>query len=71
VNNALSPVLFLRRNFVRVLPIALVIVIAVTLVSSVVTIIRSIDLTVFTLYGYNRFCTGLIPRNALALDDFR
>jgi ABC-type lipoprotein release transport system permease subunit len=68
VNNALSPVLFLRRNFVRVLPIALVIVIAVTLVSSVVTIIRSIDLTVFTLYGYNRFCTGLIPRNALALD---
>ena len=68
MNNALSPILFLRRNFVRVLPIALVIVIAVTLVSSVVTIIRSIDLTVFTLYGYNRFCTGLIPRNALALD---
>jgi putative ABC transport system permease protein len=68
MNHALSPVLFLRRNFLRVLPIALVIVVAVTLVSSVVTIIRSIDLTVFTLYGYNRFCTGLIPRNALALD---
>ena len=68
MNRALSPVLFLRRNFLRVLPIALVIVVAVTLVSSVVTIIRSIDLTVFTLYGYNRFCTGLIPRNALALD---
>lgn len=68
MNSTLSPVLFLRRNFVRVLPIALVIVVAVTLVSSVVTIIRSIDLTVFTLYGYNRFCTGLIPRNALTLD---
>jgi len=68
MNHALSPVLFLRRNSVRVLPIALVIVVAVTLVSSVVTIIRSIDLTVFTLYGYNRFCTGLIPRNALTLD---
>ena len=68
MNRALSPVLFLQRNFVRVLPIALVIVVAVTLVSSVVTIIRSIDLTVFTLYGYNRFCTGLIPRNALTLD---
>jgi len=68
MNHALSPVLFLRRNFVRVLPIALVIVVSVTLVSSVVTIIRSIDLTVFTLYGYNRFCTGLIPRNALTLD---
>ena len=68
MNHALSPILFLRRNFLRVLPIALVIVVAVTLVSSVVTIIRSIDLTVFTLYGYNRFCTGLIPRNALALD---
>jgi ABC-type lipoprotein release transport system permease subunit len=68
MNHALSPVLFLRRNFVRVLPIALVIVVAVTLVSSVVTIIRSIDLTVFTLYGYNRYCTGLIPRNALALN---
>ncbi len=68
MNQALSPVLFLRRNFLRVLPIALVIVVAVTLVSSVVTIIRSIDLTVFTLYGYNRYCTGLIPRNALTLD---
>ena len=68
MKDALSPLLFLRRNFVRVLPIALVIVVAVTLVSSVVTIIRSIDLTVFTLYGYNRFCTGLIPRNALTLD---
>jgi ABC-type lipoprotein release transport system permease subunit len=68
MNRALSPVLFLRRNFLRVLPIALVIVVAVTLVSSVVTIIRSIDLTVFTLYGYNRYCTGLIPRNALTLN---
>ena len=68
MNHALSPMLFLRRNFLRVLPIAMVIVVAVTLVSSVVTIIRSIDLTVFTLYGYNRYCTGLIPRNALTLD---
>lgn len=42
-----------------------VIVLAVTLVASVVTIVRSIDLTIFTLYGYNRYLTGLTPRNAL------
>lgn len=68
MNQSLSPALFLRRNFVRVLPVALVIVVAVTLISSIVTIIRSIDLTVFTLYGYNRFCTGLTPRNGLTLN---
>ncbi len=69
MNSALSPLLFLRRNLLRVLPIALVIVVAVTLVASVVTIIHSIDLTVFTLYGYNRYCTGLTPRNSLTMDE--
>ena len=48
---------------------AFVIVLSVMLVASVTTIIRSIDLTVFTLYGYNRYLTGLTPRNGLSLTN--
>lgn len=65
----LSPALYFRRNFLRVLPSACVIVVAVALVASIVTIVRSVDLTVFTLYGYNRYVTGLTPRNALAIPE--
>jgi len=47
----------------------IVIMLAVTAVASVVTIVHSIDLTIFTLYGSNRYMTGLTPRNALTIDD--
>ena len=53
----------------KTLPIAFVIVLAVSLVASIVTIVHSIDLTIFTLYGYNRYLTGITPRNALVVDE--
>jgi ABC-type antimicrobial peptide transport system permease subunit len=66
---ALNPFLFFRRNLARTLPTTFVIVIAVVLVASVVSIVHSVDLTVYTLYGYNRYLTGLTPRNSLAVPD--
>ncbi len=66
---ALNPWLYFRRNLGRTLPMTFVIVLAVVLVASVVSIVHSIDLTVFTLYGYNRYLTGLTPRNALTIDE--
>jgi len=67
--SSLSPLLYVRRNPGKTLPIAFVIVLAVSLVASIVTIVHSIDLTIFTLYGYNRYLTGITPRNALAVDE--
>ncbi len=66
---ALNPLLYVRRNLGKTLPIAFVIVLAVSLVASIVTIVHSIDLTIFTLYGYNRYLTGITPRNALTVDE--
>jgi ABC-type lipoprotein release transport system permease subunit len=66
--SVLSPLVYCRRNPGRVLPPAFVIVLAVTLVAGVVSIVRSINLTVYTLYGNNRYFTGLTPRNALHID---
>lgn len=63
----LNPLIYLKRNPGRSLPIAFVIMLSVTLVTGVVTIVHSIDLTIFTLYGYNRDLTGLTPRNSLAI----
>lgn len=67
--SVLSPFVYFVRNTSKTLPVAFVIVIAVALVASVVTIVHSIDLTVYTIYGYNRYLTGLTPRNALVVDD--
>ena len=66
---SLNPFLYVRRNPGKTLPIAFVIVLAVTLVASIVTIVHSIDLTIFTLYGYNKYLTGITPRNALVVDE--
>lgn len=66
---SLSPLVYVRRNPGKTLPIAFVIVLAVTLVASIVTIVHSIDLTLFTLYGYNRYLTGITPRNALVVNE--
>lgn len=68
MRNALSPFLYFRRNLSRTLPMTFVIMLAVVLVASVVSVVHSIDLTVYTLYGYNRYLTGLTPRNALSID---
>ena len=67
--SALSPLTYFRRNLGKTLPMVFVVMLSVAMVASVVTIIDSIDLTVFTLYGYNRFLTGLTPRNGLAIDE--
>lgn len=67
--SSLSPLLYVRRNPGKTAPIAFVIVLAVSLVASIVTIVHSIDLTIFTLYGYNRYLTGITPRNALDIDE--
>src|SRR5437868_2301654 len=64
----LSPLLYFRRNLGRTVPITLVIMFSVVMVACVVTVVRSITLTVYTIYGYNRYVTGITPRNALAVD---
>lgn len=69
MNIALNPWLYFRRNVGKSLPMVGVIAVAVVLVASVVSIVRSIDMTVFTLYGYNRYLTGITPRNALRVDS--
>ena len=66
--SALSPLTYFHRNLGKTLPMVFVIMLSVTMVASVVSIIDSIDLTVFTLYGYNRFLTGVTPRNGLAIE---
>jgi hypothetical protein len=63
----LSSLLYFRRNPGRTLPVAFVIVIAVALVASVVTVVNSIDLTVMTMYGYQRHLSVVTPRNAFIL----
>lgn len=64
----LRPSVYIRRNLGRTMPMVFVIILAVSLVASVVSIIGSIDLTVYTLYGYNKFVTGLTPRNGPVID---
>ena len=61
--------LYFRRNPGKTLPVVFVITVAVALVASVVTLVASIDLTVLTMYGYNRYFTVITPRNALAVSD--
>ena len=65
----LSPWTYFRRNPGRTLPVAFVIIVAVALVASVVTVVDSIDMTVLTMYGYQRDLTVVTPRNALTLED--
>lgn len=66
--NPLSAWLFFRRNLSRTAPVTLVIVLSVVLIGTVVTIIRSIDLTVLTVYGYNRYFLVAVPRNGNQVD---
>jgi ABC-type lipoprotein release transport system permease subunit len=65
----LSPWLYFRRNPGKTLPVSFVIVIAVALVACVVSLVDSIDLTVLTMYGYNRYFTVVTPRNSLVVAE--
>src|SRR6266700_7974477 len=67
IRNPLSPWLYFRRNLGKTLPVSFVIVLAVALVASVVSLVDSIELTVLTMYGYNRYFTVVTPRNSLAV----
>src|SRR5258708_30776730 len=69
IRNPLSPWLYFRRNLGKTLPVSFVIVLAVALVASVVSLVDSIDLTVLTMYGYNRYFTVVTPRNSLAVAE--
>ncbi len=68
MRSILSPFLYIRRNPAKALPVAMVVMLAVMLVYSVVTLVRSVNTTIFTLYGYNRYVAGLTPRNVLSVD---
>ncbi len=39
------------------------------MVSSVVSVIGSVNLTIYTLYGYNKDLTGMTPRNSIDIPD--
>jgi hypothetical protein len=70
MTHPLSPVTYCRRNFARILPMGVVIVLSVFLIASVVTIVNSIDLTVTTVYNYTRVMTPIVPqRDSLNIDD--
>lgn len=68
IRHPLSPWLYFRRNPGRTLPVAFVITVSVSLVASVVSLVDSIDLTIMTMYGYQRYLTVVTPRNALEVD---
>jgi len=67
IRSPLSPWLYFRRNPGKTLPVAFVIVVSVALVASVVSLVDSIDLTVLTMYGYQKHFAVVTPRNALAV----
>jgi ABC-type lipoprotein release transport system permease subunit len=69
MRSILNPALYIRRNPARVIPLTLVVALAVIIVYCVVTIVRTVNTTIFTLYGYNRFVAGVLPRNALSVAD--
>lgn len=69
IRHPLSPWLYFRRNPGKTLPVVFVIVVAVALVASIVTLVNSIDLTVLTMYGYQRHFSVITPRNALEVSD--
>ncbi len=63
----LSPVLFLRRNPGRSLPLTLVLTLAVLTIACVVALLNSIDRTILKIYDYNRYFAAITPRGGDAL----
>ncbi len=69
IQNPLSAWLYFRRNPARNLPVVVALALAVVLVAGIVTIVSSVDQTVLTMYGYQRYLSIVTPRNALRLSD--
>jgi hypothetical protein len=62
VSSPLGPATYLLRNARRTLPLIGVIVLAVMLISGIVSIMNSIPLSIRTTYGYSKGYLGLTPR---------
>lgn len=58
----LSPLSYLRRNAGKTLPLVAVIILAVLLVSAIISIINSIPLSIRTIYQYSNRMLGVGPR---------
>lgn len=58
----LSATTYLLRNASRTVPLTAVIVMAVLLVSGIVSMMDSIPLSIRTIYGYMRYSLGITPR---------
>jgi ABC-type antimicrobial peptide transport system permease subunit len=69
IKHPLSPWIYFRRNPGRTIPVLFVIVVSVALVTSIATIITSIDLTVMTMYGYQKYFMVVTPRGTLTVPD--
>jgi ABC-type lipoprotein release transport system permease subunit len=60
--NPLAPLTYLRRNAGKTIPLTVVIVMAVMLVSGIISMINSIPLSIRTIYAYSKKFTGVTPR---------
>jgi ABC-type lipoprotein release transport system permease subunit len=60
--NPLSPLMFLRRNLGKTVPLIAVITLAVMLVQSIIALINSIPLSINTIYRYTDAFLGVSPR---------
>lgn len=58
----LSAATYLMRNAGKTVPLTAVIVLAVVLISGIVSLINSIPLSIRTTYSYSRYALGLSPR---------
>ena len=58
----LSALTYFRRNLLRVSPVFGAIVVAVFLITCVVTLLNSVDATIQTDYGFSRHCDNLTTR---------
>jgi ABC-type lipoprotein release transport system permease subunit len=62
VVNPLAPLVYLRRNAAKNIPLTAVIVMAVMLVAGIISMINSIPLSIRTIYSYSRNFAGVTPR---------
>jgi ABC-type lipoprotein release transport system permease subunit len=58
----LAPVTYLLRNWGRTIPLTSVIVLAVLLISGIISLINSIPLSIRTIYSYSRRMVAVTPR---------
>jgi hypothetical protein len=58
----LAPLTYLLRNYGRTIPLTGVIVLAVLLISGIISLINSIPLSIRTIYSYSKQMVGVTPR---------